>query len=462
MTPSRRKSLRKLLWFYFWLLIFEGALRKWILPGLSSPLLLVRDPVALLALLWGWPLLRKHQWRQWIEPLLWLGAAAFLLAITAGHGDIPTAAYGARILVLQLPLIFLYAAVFDRSDVIRFAWALAWLSIPMTLLIVAQSNSPSSHFLNVAPGGEGTAVFTGALDRFRPPGTFSFISGVSSFYSLAACSLFILLYGTKLKQRGRQFTVLVGIALVVALPVSISRSLLFGYLQVLAALITALAISRTRLMPIISGLLALLLAIGIASNVPAFQQTSEAFNARWEAAAAAESAGDTRLGGAAGVFQSRFLGGFTAPLTNLENNPLLGYGIGLATNIGAQRLSGSLTFLVGEGAWEASLGEMGLPLGLMFLIWRLALGIWMLRMALHQAALGNRLPLMLLGSSFLLVLNGQLGQPTGLGFIVVSAGLTLAACNGSSFRPSFLIEAPRPTTASSPSLPRDPRQQHTV
>lgn len=52
MTPSRRKSLRKLLWLYFWLLIFEGALRKWILPGLSSPLLLVRDPVALLALLW--------------------------------------------------------------------------------------------------------------------------------------------------------------------------------------------------------------------------------------------------------------------------------------------------------------------------------------------------------------------------------------------------------------------------
>jgi len=462
MTPSRRKSLRKLLWLYFWLLIFEGALRKWILPGLSSPLLLVRDPVALLALLWGWPLLRKHQWRQWIEPLQWLGATAFLLAITAGHGDIPTAAYGARILVLQLPLIFLYAAVFDRSDVIRFAWALAWLSIPMTLLIVAQSNSPSSHFLNVAPGGEGTAVFSGAFDRFRPPGTFSFINGISSFYSLAASALFILVYGATLKQRGRQFTVLVGVALVVALPVSISRSLLFGYLQVLAALIAALAISRTRLTPIISGLLALVLAIGIGSNVPAFQETLEAYNARWEGAAAAEDGGDTRLVGAVGVFQNRFLGGFTAPLINLGNYSFLGSGIGISTNFGAQRLTGSRTFLVGEGGWEASLGEMGLPLGLIFLIWRLALGIWMLRMSLHQASLGNRLPLMLLGSSFVVVINGPLSQPTGLGFIVVSAGLTLAACNGSSFSPSFLIEAPQRTTASSFSLPRDPRQQHTV
>jgi hypothetical protein len=86
----------------------------------------------------------------------------------------------------------------------------------------------------------------------------------------------------------------------------------------------------------------------------------------------------------------------------------------------------------------------------------------MLRMSLHQASLGNRLPLMLLGSSFVVVINGPLSQPTGLGFIVVSAGLTLAACNGSSFRPSFLKEAPQRTTASSFSLPRDPRQQHTV
>ena len=32
-------------------------------------------------------------------------------------------------------LIFLFAAVFDRSDVLRFAWVLLWLSIPITLLL---------------------------------------------------------------------------------------------------------------------------------------------------------------------------------------------------------------------------------------------------------------------------------------------------------------------------------------
>ena len=39
--------LKKLFWAYFLLLIFEGALRKWVMPQLSAPLLLIRDPLAL-------------------------------------------------------------------------------------------------------------------------------------------------------------------------------------------------------------------------------------------------------------------------------------------------------------------------------------------------------------------------------------------------------------------------------
>ncbi len=35
--------LKKGIWLYFFLLLFEGALRKWVLPSLSAPLLIVRD-----------------------------------------------------------------------------------------------------------------------------------------------------------------------------------------------------------------------------------------------------------------------------------------------------------------------------------------------------------------------------------------------------------------------------------
>ena len=42
------RGTRWLIWVYLILWIVEGALRKWFLPGLSNPLLVVRDPVVIL------------------------------------------------------------------------------------------------------------------------------------------------------------------------------------------------------------------------------------------------------------------------------------------------------------------------------------------------------------------------------------------------------------------------------
>jgi len=301
----------------------------------------------------------------------------------------------------------------------------------MAVQIDSQSNLPETHILNVGPGGVGSAVFTGAAGRFRPPGTFTFINGVSLFFTLAAACLFLVLYGTQIRHRGRLFCAVAGIALVVALPVSISRSLLAGYLLLLTTTFAALVLSRTRVVPLISGVVVVALALGVSTAVPAFQDTSDAFLARWEAAAGTDRDAVGDVGVVAFQIQNRVLPGFTGPLSNLDAVPLAGYGIGLGTNVGAQRLSGELTFLVGEGAWEANLAELGLPLGLAFLFWRLAFALWLLRLALRQALRGNRLPLILVGAAFLDALGGQVSQPTGLGFLVLSSGLTLAACNAS-------------------------------
>ena len=72
---NNRRKVQLLLWTYFWLLIFEGALRKWVLPGLSNPLLIVRDPVAILAIAAGWQLLLHSPWMRWILGL-WAIAGA--------------------------------------------------------------------------------------------------------------------------------------------------------------------------------------------------------------------------------------------------------------------------------------------------------------------------------------------------------------------------------------------------
>src|SRR5438046_9926235 len=48
------QNIRRLIYLYLFLLIIEGALRKWIVPQFSNPLLLVRDPVVLAIYLLAW------------------------------------------------------------------------------------------------------------------------------------------------------------------------------------------------------------------------------------------------------------------------------------------------------------------------------------------------------------------------------------------------------------------------
>src|SRR5438552_18804285 len=48
------QNIRRLIYLHLFLLIIEGALRKWIVPQFSHPLLLVRDPVVLLIYLLPW------------------------------------------------------------------------------------------------------------------------------------------------------------------------------------------------------------------------------------------------------------------------------------------------------------------------------------------------------------------------------------------------------------------------
>ena len=57
---EKEKALRRVtyaLYIYFFLLIFEGALRRWVLPGFSAPLLVV-----LIALISS-----KSCFQQWIH-----------------------------------------------------------------------------------------------------------------------------------------------------------------------------------------------------------------------------------------------------------------------------------------------------------------------------------------------------------------------------------------------------------
>ena len=162
-----------------------------------------------------------------------------------------------------------------------------------------------------------------------------------------------------------------------------------------------------------------------ASLIGTVQDAQEAFLARWTDA-------NYQEGGSQGVteaFKTRMLSNTLDEIRRIVDQPIMGKGIGLGSNVGAMRVSGSRDFLVSESSWGMLIGELGPVLGILALGLRISLALQLLKMAIMELRVGNTLPMLICGSGITGVLLGNTAQPTSLGFIVVCAGLLLAACN---------------------------------
>lgn len=414
-------SLRKVIWIYFFLLIFEGALRKWILPQLASPLLIVRDPFAF------WLIFTAIRHRIWnlngyVSVLFVVNLLSFIFTMLVGHGNAIVALYGLRIVLLHFPLIFIIPKVFTKEDVIKLGNCTLWLNIFMTLLVAVQFFSPQTAWVNKGVGGETGSGFAATVDYFRVPGTFSFTNGLSIFYGLVAAYIFY--FWTDVKSTKKYLLIGSTVALCFAIPLSVSRTVLFEVALSLLFMFVVSARQIGRLLRSIVGISALLLILSpVLNKSSVFQTALGAFTERFTSSNKTE-------GGLEGVFVDRFLGGMYSAVVDGDGS-FFGKGLGLGTNAGAQLLvgQGKLTFLVSEGEWGRLIGEMGLFLGLIAILTRIGLIVKMFKISVNSIKIKNFLPWMLLSFSFLNVLQGQWAQPTALGFSVLSAGLVFAAVN---------------------------------
>ncbi|MFN6947144.1 MAG: hypothetical protein ACK4ND_19555, partial [Cytophagaceae bacterium] len=305
------KLLKQGIWIYFWLLIFEGALRKWFLPGLATPLLVVRDPVAIFLILSAWHK-RILLASPYLIGMVLIGLVGLHTALLFGHGSFPVALFGARILLIHFPVIFVIGKVFDKADVLKMGRTLLIVAIPMAFLIALQFYSPQEAWVNRGIGGEGSAGFSGALGYFRPPGTFSFTNGVSLFFGMVACLVFYFWLNPSYINR---FILLAASAsLLTAIPLSISRSLLFqvGVISIFAFLsIWGNAKHMGRMLATGMGVLIL---IAVLSQTSFFQTSVAVFTHRFENATELE-------GGMEGVLLDRYLGGLVGALYGAGNLP---------------------------------------------------------------------------------------------------------------------------------------------
>lgn len=417
-------TIRRLIWLYLLLLIFEGVFRKWIVPQFSAPLLLIRDPVVVAVYLLA---MRARLFPQNIYVvslaiiafLSWATGIIVLLPLYSLRTTTLVTGFGIRSDFLHLPLIFIIPAVLDFEDVKRVGrWTIIGM-IPMALLMVWQFAAPPDSFINRAAGvGEGLQIQAGG-GKVRPPGVFSFVSG--TIYYLSAVAAF-LLYTTLARIPCKTWLLSAsGAALIVALGVSGSRSTVLAVAFVVASVGIILLIRPSLVSKFGRHLFLAFVLIWAISYLPIFREGLGILSDRF--IESAESA-DTSV---VGNLTSRVLDGFTEPLRIITSVPLGGFGLGVGTNGGAAFLTGGADFLLSENEWSRILLESGPILGLAFLIWRCALAFRIGRFAIRQVRAGNTLPLFLFSAGLFILLQGPFGQPTSLGFAVVLAGLCLAA-----------------------------------
>jgi hypothetical protein len=413
------KNLKKGVWLYFLLLIFEGALRKWFLTALATPLLIIRDPLAvyLLFTAFRFNLFPKH---RLIPVMFWIGIISIFTAVFFGHGNLYVALFGARILLIQFPMLFLIGRIFDRVDVIQMGRIILWISIPMAILITLQFYSPQSAWVNQGVGGDTEGAGFGAVNGyFRPPGTFSFTSGLVAFFGLAASFVFYFWLNPKLINR--YLLVAATVALIIAIPTSISRTLFF---QVVLSLLFFLWAKSNQ-----SGILKNMAQLVIGFSLVFFLSISvNVINTQVDTFVSRFTAANEIEGGLESVFIDRFLGGMVGAIINIDDShAVLGQGIGMGTNVGSQLLSGKTTFLIAEGEWGRVIGESGMLFGMLIIIVRICMTASFSIQSFKFMRLGDALPWMLFSFGFVFLLQGQWAQPTNLGFYVLIGGLILAS-----------------------------------
>ncbi|PEN12615.1 hypothetical protein CRI94_13955 [Longibacter salinarum] len=361
------------------LIILQGALRKWWLPGLSTPLYVAKD-VALIGavVLFGtWSDFRlPTPIKRTVLPSVW-GLFAIVVIAQAFNFNFPTvigSAVGVRsYLLYSLLLVLMPVAMEHVRRPERWIIAIALcIIVPVLLLGMYQYNQPLDAWINqyVRDDQELAAV----AGRPRITGTFSYVGGMGAFLTFSLFfGLATTLAGLLHKHRWYKWVgvAVLGLAIVVA-PMNGSRSVVLGALVPLPFVLYALFKDRRGRAAVV-GLSILVLLAGYAIGQSTW--ASEGW-INLEERATTASDRDTRITSM-----------LTDPAKKLSVGGLFGYGTG-ATHQGAGALApGGRIDIPGvyyEGEFGRVIVELGIVGGLLYLFLKVILA-WLAWQALKRA-----------------------------------------------------------------------------
>ena len=407
--------INKLIWVYFILLLFEGALRKWFLPGLSQGLLIIRDPIVIgiyyLCYAKGlFPLDNKYLQRcfQWVT-------IAIVISFFVNRAHPLTIAYGARTNLLHFPLIFIMARALSFNDVLNFGKAFLLLALPMTWVVAQQFQADRFDIMNVASGGTGHQMLTSG-DKVRASGTFSFVSGIVFYYCF---SVAFIIYGFLIRGTFPKWMLYLGTsATLLAMVTAGSRSVIAECLQVVACIGFLAYFKPSEFGRIAAATFGFsVLAVIIYSQIELFQEGLNFLSLRFEEAANVE-------GNPIEAYFTRYIDIIVSPYYYNMWTGFFGNGLGTATRAGSA-LGGGVGGA--ELSWSRPVLENGLLIGIFFIAWRIWITKDLLLISIKAVKRGSYLSIFLFGAAGPVLLFSPFGQPTNLGFAAFGGGLCLAA-----------------------------------
>src|SRR5476651_1693479 len=182
-------------------ILFEGILRKWLLPGLSSAIYFIKDPIVIY-IYWcsfRFGFFSRNLVSAYFVFLLlvfFVVVAAFLLSSPEGF---VIYGYGVRNYLLYFPLIFVASKTLRLTDVYRFARITLYAAIPICVLVVLQYSSGPEAYVNKGIGDD-DFIFMIADGVVRPYGTFTFTAGHVVYVSACFAFLVAVIFDKKLFQ----------------------------------------------------------------------------------------------------------------------------------------------------------------------------------------------------------------------------------------------------------------------
>lgn len=386
-----RRLIVELVFIIYWLLIFEGALRKWIFPQYSTYIFFIRDPFVLVVYWFAWT---NGMWPKRIPIFSYgvflsviFGLFALVQIMHIQFSPI-VILYGWRNYFYYLPLVFIIGESFRGEDLKRLIRHTLLITIPIAALIYLQVNSPVRSFINRSVVEDVFYTESGAAGGrvIRATGTFTFFHGHQLFMGSIIAFIFV---SWILPKKERPLSglplYLASIAVAVIFGADLTRLPIFLAAFVLIATFFSGVLIRRKGINIRSKIIPIVLIILILVVVVNFFEVTQ----------------EIRIGRFGDPDTKSRIPGIFSSFMEVLSVPFLGYGIGFTTR-GAEALGVRAGVNVpcawaGEDEWRRIMSEVGPLFGVIYISYRIMLAVWLSLNAVKATYRSNNpLPLLMI------------------------------------------------------------------